>query len=136
MIRKAPSFRPHNYSRDLVAYTGRHDNDTTLGWWNSSGARDSTRTPEDIRKERDFARAYLDLRDDAKINWVMIRAVLASVADTAIVPLQDVLGLGSEARMNLPGTVSGNWRWRYRARRADHGHSARGCEDWSCLYDR
>ena len=52
-----------------------------------------------------------------QINWIFIRAVLASVANTAIVPLQDVLGLGSEARMNLPGTVSGNWRWRYKANR-------------------
>ena len=50
------------------------------------------------------------------VNWVLIRAVLASVANTAIVPLQDVLGLGSEARMNLPGTVSGNWKWRYKAK--------------------
>jgi 4-alpha-glucanotransferase len=111
---QGPSFRPHNYSRDLVAYTGGHDNDTTVGWWSSSGAGDSTRTFEDVGKEHAFARAYLDLRDDSEINWVMIRAVLASVADVAIVPLQDVLGLGSAARMNLPGTVSGNWKWRYR----------------------
>ena len=111
---QGPSFRPHNYSRDLVAYTGGHDNDTTVGWWSSSGASDSTRTPEDVRKEREFARTYLDLRHDAEIHWVMIRAVLSSVADVAIVPLQDVLGLGTEARMNLPGTTSGNWKWRYR----------------------
>ena len=111
---QGPSFRPHNYSRDLVAYTGGHDNDTTVGWWSSSGAGDSTRTIEDVGKEHAFARAYLDLRDDSEINWVMIRAVLTSVADVAIVPLQDVLGLGSAARMNLPGTVSGNWKWRYR----------------------
>ena len=111
---QGPSFRPHNYSRDLVAYTGGHDNDTTVGWWSSSGAGDSTRTPDDVRKERDFARAYLNFHDDSEINWAMIRAVLASVADVAIVPLQDVLGLGSAARMNLPGKVSGNWKWRYR----------------------
>jgi 4-alpha-glucanotransferase len=111
---QGPSFRPHNYNHDLVAYTGSHDNDTTVGWWSSSGAGDSTRTPEDVRKEHDFARAYLNFHDDSEINWVMIRAVLASVADVAIVPLQDVLGLGSTARMNLPGTVSGNWKWRYR----------------------
>jgi 4-alpha-glucanotransferase len=110
---QGPSFLPHNYSRDLVAYTGSHDNDTTVGWWTSSGASDSTRTPEDVRKERNFARAYLNLRDDSEINWVMIQAVVASIADVAIVPLQDVLGLGSAARMNLPGTVSGNWKWRF-----------------------
>jgi len=111
---QGPSFRPHNYSRDLVAYTGGHDNDTAVGWWSSSGAADSTRTPEDVRKEHELARAYLNLHDDEEINWSMIRAVEASVADVVIVPLQDVLGLGSSARMNLPGTVSGNWKWRYR----------------------
>ncbi len=79
---QGPSFRPHNYSRDLVAFTGSHDNDTAVGWWSSSGAADSTRTPEDIRKEREFARAYLDFHNDEQINWIMIRAVQASVADT------------------------------------------------------
>jgi 4-alpha-glucanotransferase len=110
---QGPSFRPHNYSRELVAYTGGHDNDTTVGWWNSSGIGESTRTEEDIRRERVFTREYLGF-DDQPVNWVLIRAVLASVAKIAIVPLQDVLGLGSEARMNLPGTVSGNWKWRFR----------------------
>jgi 4-alpha-glucanotransferase len=129
------SFRPHNYNRDLVAYTGGHDNDTTVGWWTSSGAGDSTRTPEDVRKEHDFARAYLNFRDDSEINWVMIRAVLASVADIAIVPLQDVLGLGSAARMNLPGTVSGNWKWRYR-RGALSGELSARLRSLVALYDR
>lgn len=109
---QGPSFRPHNYSRELVAYTGTHDNDTTVGWWNSSGAED-TRSPEDVAKERTFARDYLHFKDEP-IQWVLIRGVLASVADLAIVPLQDVLGLGTEARMNLPGTSKGNWRWRLR----------------------
>ena len=109
---QGPSFRPHNYSRELAAYTGTHDNDTTVGWWNSSGATDSTRTPEDVAKERAFARAYLNFKDEP-IQWVMIRAILASIADLAIVPLQDVLGMGTEARMNLPGTSKGNWRWRF-----------------------
>lgn len=111
---QGPSFRPHNYSSDLVAYTGGHDNDTTVGWWASSGKGDSIRTAEDVEKEHAFARAYLDLRDDGEIHWVMMRAVHASVANIAMVPLQDVLGLSSEARMNLPGTVRGNWKWRYR----------------------
>jgi 4-alpha-glucanotransferase len=109
---QGPTFRPHNYSRDLVAYTGGHDNDTTVGWWTSAGVGESTRTAEDIRKERDFTRAYLGFQNEP-VNWVFIRAVLASVASVAIIPLQDVLGLGSEARMNLPGTVSGNWKWRF-----------------------
>jgi len=132
---QGPSFRPHNYTRDLVAYTGGHDNDTTVGWWSSSGAGDSTRTPEDVRKERNFARAYLNLSDDAEINWTMIRAVLSSVADVAIVPLQDVLGLGSAARMNLPGTLSGNWKWRYRPGALNDDLSAR-LRSLVTLYDR
>jgi 4-alpha-glucanotransferase len=110
---QGPSFRPHNYSRELAAYTGTHDNDTTVGWWNSSGAKDSIRTLEDVAKEHAFARAYLNFTSEP-VNWVLIRGILASVADLAIIPLQDVLGLGSEARMNLPGTSSGNWRWRFR----------------------
>jgi 4-alpha-glucanotransferase len=110
---QGPSFRPHNYSRELAAYTGGHDNDTTVGWWTSASLKGSVRTDEDIRKERQFTRAYLGFESEP-INWVFIRTVLASVADVAIIPLQDVLGLGTEARMNLPGTVSGNWKWRFR----------------------
>jgi 4-alpha-glucanotransferase len=111
---QAPSFRPHAWTRDLVAYTGTHDNDTVLGWWASDGAGDSTRTPEDVVREKGLARRYL-ATDGREMNWVMIRALLASVADTAVVPLQDVLGLGSEARMNRPSTAAGNWRWRFRS---------------------
>jgi 4-alpha-glucanotransferase len=121
---QGPSFRPHNYSRELAAYTGTHDNDTTVGWWSSSGAGDSTRTPEDVAKERAFARAYLNLSDEP-IHWVMIRAILSSIADLAITPLQDVLGLGSEARMNLPGTARGNWRWRFRSEALTSEHAKR-----------
>ena len=131
---QGPSFRPHNYSRDLVAYTGGHDNDTTVGWW-TSGTGDSTRTAEDVRQEHEFARAYLNFHDDTEIPWVMIRAVLASVADVAIVPLQDVLGLGAEARMNLPGRVSGNWKWRYRPGDLTNDLSAR-LKSLTAMYDR
>ncbi|HWR17272.1 MAG TPA: 4-alpha-glucanotransferase [Terriglobales bacterium] len=108
---QAPTFRPHNYVRELVAYTGTHDNDTVVGWWNSRPGKGSIRTEEDIRKEHAYARAYLGFKDEP-VNWVLIKGVLASVANTAIVPMQDLLGLGNEARMNLPGTSSGNWRWR------------------------
>jgi len=132
---QGPSFRPHNYNRDLVAYTGGHDNDTTVGWWNSSGALDSTRTPEDVRKERDFARAYLNFHEDADVNWVLIRAVLASVADVAIIPLQDVLGLGTEARMNLPGSIGRNWKWRCRRGALSKELSTR-LRSLNTLYDR
>lgn len=132
---QGPSFRPHNYSRDLAAYTGGHDNDTTVGWWSSSGGADSTRTPEDVRKEKAFARAYLDLHDDGDMHWTMIRAVMASVANIAIVPLQDVLGLGTEARMNLPGTTSGNWKWRYPSGALTAAHAER-LRSLCASYDR
>ncbi len=131
---QGPTFRPHNYSRELVAYTGGHDNDTTVGWWTSSGVGESIRTAEDIRKERDFTRAYLRFENEP-INWVFIRTVLASVAATAILPLQDVLGLGSEARMNLPGTISGNWKWRYKPQVLTRELSER-LRKLTMLYDR
>jgi 4-alpha-glucanotransferase len=112
---QAPTFRPHNYPREVVAYSGTHDSDTTVGWWSSKGRGESTRSDDDIRRERDFAMRYLDT-DGREIHWVFIRTLLASVADTVLFPLQDVLGLGTEARMNLPATLGGNWRWRFRAR--------------------
>jgi len=108
---QASTFLPHNYPRELVAYTGTHDNDTTVGWWNSAPSLNSTRSQYDIAKEHAAACAYLNT-DGHEINWTFIRAVLASVADTALAPMQDVLGLGSEARMNLPGSTRNHWRWR------------------------
>jgi 4-alpha-glucanotransferase len=89
--------------RNSIAYTGTHDNDTTVGWWNS--------LPPDSDARR-FCMKYLDT-DGSEIHWDMIRAAWASVADTAVAPLQDVLGLGGEARMNLPASTSGNWQWRF-----------------------
>jgi 4-alpha-glucanotransferase len=108
---QAPTFRPHNYPCELVAYTGTHDNDTTIGWWNSKAGAGSTRTTADIEEEREFTRRYLRT-DGREINWVFIQTILSSVADTVLAPMQDVLGLGSEARMNLPGSPDGNWQWR------------------------
>jgi 4-alpha-glucanotransferase len=110
---QAPDFKPHNYPRDRVAYTGTHDNDTTVGWW-TTGVGHSTRSEHDLANERAYAKRYLHT-DGREIHWDFIRAVFASVADTAIVPMQDVLGLGNEGRMNEPGQPSGNWRWRVRA---------------------
>jgi len=108
---QAPTFQPHNFPRNCVVYTGTHDNDTTAGWFRSQAGEGSTRTAKQVERERNTALRYLGT-DGREIQWDMIRLALASVADTAIVPLQDVLGLGNEARMNLPGTASGNWRWR------------------------
>jgi 4-alpha-glucanotransferase len=81
-----------------------------MGWWNSQGG-DSTRSAADVRREKARARAYLNTRG-TEMNWTLIRTAMASVAHTVIFPAQDVLGLGSEARMNTPSVPSGNWRWR------------------------
>ncbi len=107
---QAPTFQPHNYPRNLAAYTGTHDNDTVMGWWQSEGG-DSTRTSADVAEEKAKALAYLDT-DGSEMQRTMIRALMASVADTVVFPMQDVLGLGAEARMNTPSVASGNWRWR------------------------
>ncbi|GAB2895891.1 4-alpha-glucanotransferase [Uliginosibacterium flavum] len=95
------AYLPHNYSPDTVVYTGTHDNDTTRGWWAQIGDA-----------ERQHVRDYLAI-DGHDIHWSLIRAACASVADTAIHPLQDVLGLGAEARMNFPGKAEGYWQWRF-----------------------
>ncbi len=109
---KAPEYRPHNYPRHCVVYTGTHDNDTTVGWFQSQAGAGTTRTAAQIAQERALVLRYLGTpgRD---IHWDMIRLALASVADTAVIPMQDVLGLGTEARMNLPGSAVGNWRCRF-----------------------
>lgn len=92
---------PHNVSADTVLYTGTHDNDTTLGWWQKAG-----------EGERRFAADYLGLGEDGGICRALIKAAYNSAADMVIIPMQDFLELGSEARMNTPGTVGGNWQWR------------------------
>ena len=104
---------PHNYRKNVVVYTGTHDNDTTVGWFRSVAGEGSTRTAQQIGRERQFCMKYLNTKGD-EIHWDFIRAVWASVANTAIVPLQDLLGLGTEARMNLPNSTEGNWSWRFK----------------------
>ena len=94
-------YLPHNYGSNCVVYTGTHDNDTVIGWY-----------PTLSRADRKFVRDYLGIRSIRNLNWDMIRLAFASVADTAIVPMQDLLGLGSEARMNIPSTLGINWMWR------------------------
>jgi 4-alpha-glucanotransferase len=104
---------PHNYVRNTVVYTGTHDNDTAVGWFRSDTGGSSVRSAEQVERERRYCLDYLGT-DGAEINWDFIRALYASSGDTALVPLQDVLGLGSVARMNTPATMSGNWGWRFR----------------------
>ncbi len=92
---------PHNHTRNTVLYTGTHDNDTIKGWWGKAG--------ED---EQRFATDYLKIGGDADVCSTLIEASFGSDADTVIIPMQDYLRLGSEARMNTPGTVGQNWKWR------------------------
>ena len=97
----ADLYLPHNFSENYVVYTGTHDNDTTQGWFDAAPG-----------EERDFVRRYL-AHDDQNVVWELMRLAYMSVARYAVVPLQDVLQLGSEARMNTPGEAGGNWGWRF-----------------------
>jgi 4-alpha-glucanotransferase len=96
-------YLPHQCERNSVIYTGTHDNDTTLGWWR--------KTNENER--RNFQTYLQKIEFDGDAVWALMRAAARSVAETCIFPLQDVLFLGSEARMNTPGVDKGNWGWRY-----------------------
>ena len=96
-------YLPHTYTKNCVVYTGTHDNDTLIGWFQKAKEED-----------RQFARDYLNSRSDDEIHWDAIRGAWSSVASMAISPVQDFLGLGSEARINTPGIAAGNWQWRLR----------------------
>jgi 4-alpha-glucanotransferase len=109
-------FLPHNHEPDTVVYPGTHDNDTVAGWW-------ATATDH----ERHFARGYL-ATDGHDMPWTMIRAAMASVADTAVHPMQDVLALPSECRMNHPGQGSGWWVWRFQWSQVHPWHAGRLAE--------
>ncbi len=109
---KAEEYRPHNSPPNCVVYTGTHDNDTTVGWFWSEAGKDSTRSQEDIERERKTILDYVGTSGE-EIHWDLIGLALRSKANTAVFPLQDLMGLGTEARMNIPGTKSNNWRWRF-----------------------
>ena len=94
-------YLPHNYPENCVVYTGTHDNDTSLGTYRSMK-----------RAEKAFAKDYLGIRGQNDVSWACIRAALASCGNTAVIPIQDYLGLGSEARINTPSTLGQNWQWR------------------------
>lgn len=94
-------YLPHNYDHNCVVYTGTHDNETTAGWI-------TTRTEQD----REFLERYLNRKRDEDLCWELIRTAAASVADIAIIPMQDYLALGNEARINTPSTLGDNWKWR------------------------
>ena len=99
--REESDYLPHTYTNHCVVYTGTHDNDTVMGWMKTA--------PKASVK---YAKKYLNLTKEEGYNWGMMRAAWSSVADMAIVPMQDILGLGSEARINTPSTLGNNWKWR------------------------
>lgn len=116
-------YLPHTYDHKSVVYTGTHDNQTTIGWF--QGLDEKTRRQ---------VQTYLG-RDGSDISWDMIRAALASTANLAIFPLQDAMRLGDEARMNTPGRPMGNWGWRYLPHQLHHGVAA-GLGELTTIYGR
>lgn len=117
-----PYFYPHN----CVVYTGTHDNDTTRGWY-------KTLDPADKKLTVDYMNNANTPEED--ISWDFIRLALASVADLAVIPMQDYLGLGGEARINLPSTLGGNWTWRMKKRQFTSAIIKR-CREMNQLYGR
>ena len=107
----AELYQPHRYPKRALVYTGTHDNDTLMGWLGGvTAGQTGAHAPLD---ERQRALAYVGAPKGAKeVHWYMIRSLMMSVANTTIFPMQDILGLDSSARMNIPGTPSGNWCWR------------------------
>jgi 4-alpha-glucanotransferase len=113
-------YQPHRYPRNVVAYTGTHDNDTMMGWLSSYEREKDARRAAELLAERKRALDYA-ASDGEEPHWDLVRTLLASVANTAIVPMQDLLGQGSGARMNVPGVAAGNWS--YRVQRAELTHA-------------
>jgi 4-alpha-glucanotransferase len=104
-------YLPHRYVRHTVAYTGTHDNDTTVGWYRSRAPRGDGKARDALQRRVARIRAYTGSTGE-EVHWDLIRLLMTSVANTTIFPLQDVLGLDSKSRMNVPGTPQSNWRWR------------------------
>ncbi|WP_408070362.1 4-alpha-glucanotransferase [Butyrivibrio sp. JL13D10] len=99
--REESDYLPHNYTQNSIVYTGTHDNDTTLSWYNTIP-----------REDKRFAKKYLNIKTNKDVVWEFIRATFSSVSNTAIIPMQDYLGLGKEGRINTPSTLGNNWTWR------------------------
>ncbi len=107
-------YLPHNYVRNCAVYTGTHDNDTTVGWiYGDSIDLDNQRGYGASDAEKDAVQRYLGVISPAGVHWDLIRLAMASIADLAIFPLQDIFGLNRDARMNFPSTTQQNWSWRY-----------------------
>ncbi len=99
------AYLPHNYTQNCVVYTGTHDNDTTLGWWEKASAQEKQNVAQYL--------GYNSPEEIQEVNWELMGYALSSVAVQAIIPLQDILGLDNDGRMNDPSINEGNWRWRY-----------------------
>jgi len=118
-------FLPHNYDEALVAYTGTHDNDTLMGWWTNTA---STQDAEQIARAKAYCAEYLGLdagQEAEQLPWKALESLMRSVARFAVTPVQDLLGLGADARMNTPGTTNDNWKWRLAPGALDAGVGAR-----------
>jgi 4-alpha-glucanotransferase len=107
------SLIPELNQKNIVVYTGTHDNDTSIGWLHTKPGKGNTQTAAEITLERKHALKFLGT-DGSEINWDFISLAMNSKANTVIIPLQDILGLGTNARMNIPGTVGNNWEWRFK----------------------
>ena len=106
-----PEDLPENYPKQCVVYTGTHDNDTTVGWFSNMSDETRTTSQEEIANERNRVLQYVG-SDGREIHWDLIRVAYQSPPNIAVIPAQDLLGLGSESRMNVPGIAEGNWEWR------------------------
>ena len=107
----AEAYLPHRFNARSVVYTGTHDNDTLLGFLTAAERTHDVAERHALERQRERALSYAG-SDGREPHWDLIRCALGSVANTAIFPIQDVLGLGTEARMNVPGTAHGNWGFR------------------------
>lgn len=122
--REESDYLPHNYVKNSVVYTGTHDNDTTVGWYSELNEHDKA-----------FAKRYMNITSEVDVEWEFIRGALASVSDTAIIPMQDYLGMGAEARINVPSTLGTNWKWRLLKGQCSEELAAR-IKDMAKLYAR
>ncbi len=111
---QADEYKPFSFPQNCVVYTGTHDNDTTVSWFTSTDEGNSTRSMDEVNEERTYILKYLGT-DGKEINWDLIRLALSSVARIAVIPMQDLLNVGAEGRMNVPARESGNWGWRYQS---------------------
>ncbi|WP_192821052.1 malto-oligosyltrehalose synthase [Rufibacter sp. LB8] len=118
-------YMPHNYARNFIAYTGTHDNNTTLGWYRQEGKEHHQQIEHYVGREL----------SEEDIYWVMARLAYASVAKTAILPIQDVLGIDEQGRMNTPGSSSGNWGWRLLPGQITK-QTEEQLKEWTWLYNR